>query len=332
MAATVVVCVRHEPPIAEGRFPFGIDGPLSEAVLKIIGEDGRKRGVLHCVSIPEARPVQIGAVGGDVGDREVRGSWTSLHSGEELFCAPITHGIAAVGTHLHGVAHIGRKSGERVGVLGDINGASLIAVHADLPFGGGAVLGPAQLRAVLSDVGNREVRGSRTGRCGIADHEHADESAATAYMTEEIGLRRFRIYQIEGFVRTLLRPEQLASLHVKGHILIGKTFMSCGTDNGGGGIGQIHMAEFASVVFHTVCLSCTVDSKNFKLVACRSDFYGHVWLCGIETFQHGGVIDIVYVAVNRIVGHGFGKVRLEVGNYRFEIRDGMGFVVHSSSS
>ena len=106
--------------------------------------------------------------------------------GEELFRAPITHGVAAVGTHLHGIARVGCKSGERVGVLGDINGASLIAVHADLPSGGGAALGPAQLRAVFGDVGNREVCGSRTRRRGVADHEQAGERTivAAAYMAE----------------------------------------------------------------------------------------------------------------------------------------------------
>ena len=67
LTAVVMVPV-HEPSIEIGCFPFGIDGPLSDTVFKIVSE--YERFVLNCVCVTKARPFQFGAVGGDVGDGE----------------------------------------------------------------------------------------------------------------------------------------------------------------------------------------------------------------------------------------------------------------------
>ena len=83
--------------------------------------------------------------------------------GEALIRAPVTHGVAAVGTHLHGIARFRCEASKCVGARGGINGVSHVAVKAYLPSGGGAVLGPAQLRTVAGDVGNGEIGGLLAG-------------------------------------------------------------------------------------------------------------------------------------------------------------------------
>ena len=71
---------------------------------------------------------------------------------------------AAVGTHLNGVGGVVVEAGEGVGVGVNVSEVILVAIEAELPSGGAAVLGPAQLHAVGGGLANEsEASGSRAG-------------------------------------------------------------------------------------------------------------------------------------------------------------------------
>ena len=197
--------------------------------------------VLQVVALALAGPGQGGGVVGDTLHREVVGGLAADQGEDVRLVAPVAPHSAAVGANHHSVFRLSGQVIEDIRIAINIDDVPFIEVDHDLPFGGCAVLRPAQLGGVLGDVGGFEVRGSGTSRRGIANHEQAGEltTVATTYTTEGIGFRCCSIYQIDRMAITsvIMRPEELASLHVKGHSLYVVAAIPCGSDKGGGSIG-----------------------------------------------------------------------------------------------
>ena len=83
--------------------------------------------------------------------------------GEAQFVAPLTpcRFTVTVGTHLYGVVRSRRKVGKHIRISRHCDSVGFVTVHTDLPLGGRAIFGPAQLSAVQGDVGDHKIRGRR---------------------------------------------------------------------------------------------------------------------------------------------------------------------------
>ena len=92
--------------------------------------DGQVGGLVRTDAV-FARDVEVGRDDGSL-------------CGEAYLVAPVAGAVnTAVGTNLNRVWYLSTESVQRVGVCGDIDGVGLVAVDANLPFGGAAVLGPS---------------------------------------------------------------------------------------------------------------------------------------------------------------------------------------------
>ena len=119
-------------------------------------------------------PLDTGTGGGHtvISDGQIRENRALGLGGELHLVAPsaLTVNAAAVGAHLHGVGGVVGEFGEGVGVGGHVDEVVLVVVEAELPSGGAAVLGPAQLDAVGGGLASGEGCGSEAGNaCGEAD-------------------------------------------------------------------------------------------------------------------------------------------------------------------
>ena len=110
-------------------------------------------------------------------DGNVSRGRAGYQSGEADGTAPFAHAVlcAAVGTHLHELGAVGGKTGEYEGIRGGFYKVLFIAVDHDLPCGGFALLGPAQLDAVVLHIVVGEGVGSHTGGL-LYDNDAVDES------------------------------------------------------------------------------------------------------------------------------------------------------------
>ena len=90
--------------------------------------------------------------------------------GEGGGIAPETIVAAAVGAHFHVVENIGIKSWKRVGIFGDIDGIGLVAVKAELPGCGTAVLRPTHRGRTPVEIRDCQIVGNRTSTAGAVYH------------------------------------------------------------------------------------------------------------------------------------------------------------------
>ena len=86
--------------------------------------------------------------------------WGSV---DDHLIAPLTGVIgAADGTDLDRIVYPGSEPVQRIGVRGDSDRVGLVAVDADLPFGGATAFGPTQRGRSLADKGDGRVGGRWT--------------------------------------------------------------------------------------------------------------------------------------------------------------------------
>ena len=117
----------------------------------------------------------VGAINEEVG-RDING-------GEAHLVAPVAVAVrTAVGADLDRIVRSRFESAQQVGVLRNEDGVGFVAVDADLPFGGAAVLGPVQCDVVFGDAGCSQIRGCGTSydRGTSADHKQTGDGGSSA--------------------------------------------------------------------------------------------------------------------------------------------------------
>ena len=116
-----------------------------------------------------AVPTKIGTVRDRICGQD-RGRLAGV-GGEADSAAPIAVAVAAaaVGPHFHRVVGSERETRQRVGIRGHRDGVGLVIIDTDLPFGGLAILGPADDGNGILAL-NRHIRGRGTGLWRGEDH------------------------------------------------------------------------------------------------------------------------------------------------------------------
>ena len=129
-------------------------------------------------------PAYRGTRGTHGNRRQVGRCGTRLRSGEAHGVAPIAvHTVAAVGTHRHSVCRLGRETVHREGIVRDLHGMGLVAVHHHIPDHRTAVLRPAQFSRMVGHVADSKARRGRTEGCLRGETHRGTRAAVDVVVT-----------------------------------------------------------------------------------------------------------------------------------------------------